>query len=339
MSSKIKDHLMSIKEQVREQELQREEVVKMKDALRYVEAIESGDEDVTSVLEAAKLSLSDIEVKGGKLFVTINGSPYSYSANGTGDFKGKGIDEIAAHFKKIMKHNAGRALAWLKKNTTLESGSKKEMVDFTVDGIKLSEDEKTLFDKYFKVEDGKLSFEEFETVGKEIEALSDLEELKNLYKKVGKVAFEKEESEDDEGSDDSNDDSNDDEEPKVEESTEVKTVCPDCDYETEGKLTEVEKDCPLCYSHMEVTEETLKELKLESIGKDAKRIRDFINGYVELDEKVDKEQVMKIAKSIAKKAFGDKYDEKKIEAAVEGIVKKSKDTEEAIAIVQKSFGS
>lgn len=69
--------------------------------------------------EALEISVEG--VKDGILFITINGHEYGYKELQDGD----SIKDIMDHFKKILKYNTGRALAWLKKNTQLALGSKK----------------------------------------------------------------------------------------------------------------------------------------------------------------------------------------------------------------------
>jgi hypothetical protein len=53
-------------------------------------------------------------------YVSINGKVYGYQAK-----PGGSIEDVATTFKKMLKYSAGKALAWLKKNSELASGSKK----------------------------------------------------------------------------------------------------------------------------------------------------------------------------------------------------------------------
>lgn len=61
-------------------------------------------------------------ILGSTLFVTINGRKYGYNAAPNA---GKSIEEIEKTFIDMIKHGAGKALAWLKKVTVLASGSVK----------------------------------------------------------------------------------------------------------------------------------------------------------------------------------------------------------------------
>ena len=65
------------------------------------------------------LSVSALDIKDGLFYVSINGQEYGYKP------EGMGIQDVVDKFKSILKHNAGRALAWLKKNSELVKGSKK----------------------------------------------------------------------------------------------------------------------------------------------------------------------------------------------------------------------
>jgi hypothetical protein len=68
------------------------------------------------------LSVQNLGIENGVLYVDINGSKYGYGPAG-----GKDLDDIADSFAGLLKHSAGRALAWLKKNAELVFGSKKTM--------------------------------------------------------------------------------------------------------------------------------------------------------------------------------------------------------------------
>jgi len=52
--------------------------------------------------------------------VSINGTVYGYQAKSGGN-----AEDLANTFKGMLKYSAGKALAWLKKNAELVSGSKK----------------------------------------------------------------------------------------------------------------------------------------------------------------------------------------------------------------------
>ena len=70
------------------------------------------------------LTIDPVSLSNDFFYISINGRVYGYQANSGGN-----IQEIAETFKKMLKYSAGRALAWLKKNTQLVSGSVKEGED------------------------------------------------------------------------------------------------------------------------------------------------------------------------------------------------------------------
>ena len=55
-------------------------------------------------------------------YVSINGTVYGYQAKSGGN-----VEDLAKTFKGMLKYSAGKALAWLKKNAELVSGSKKAL--------------------------------------------------------------------------------------------------------------------------------------------------------------------------------------------------------------------
>jgi hypothetical protein len=70
---------------------------------------------------AEGLSVRDNGIRDGLLYIDINGHEYGYS-----EIKGGAdLEEIARKFRKMLQFSSGRALAWLKKNTDLAAGSKK----------------------------------------------------------------------------------------------------------------------------------------------------------------------------------------------------------------------
>lgn len=77
----------------------------------------------SSLNEALKVKYQGHEVgEDGEveIFVDINGHKYGYKGK-SGDLD---IADIARKFEKMLMFSAGRALSWLKKHTTLSSGSK-----------------------------------------------------------------------------------------------------------------------------------------------------------------------------------------------------------------------
>jgi hypothetical protein len=76
---------------------------------------------VNSLNEALNVKYAGHEAgkDGVEIFITINGHKYGYKQK-EGDLE---IGDIARKFEKMLQFSAGRALAWLKKHTTLSSGS------------------------------------------------------------------------------------------------------------------------------------------------------------------------------------------------------------------------
>lgn len=64
------------------------------------------------------LVIKPLELSQDLFYVSVNGKTYGYKAKA-----GEDIEEIADKFKKILKHSAGKAIAWLKKNTDLSMGA------------------------------------------------------------------------------------------------------------------------------------------------------------------------------------------------------------------------
>lgn len=106
-----------------------------------------------------------VGLKGAEYHITINGHDYGYKAKADSELT---IQEIGEKFVKIMKYSAGKAFTWLKKNTELASGSKKnESEDIAILGFML---------EYFAPKEGKIKlFESF--VNEANEAEPDIENL------------------------------------------------------------------------------------------------------------------------------------------------------------------
>ncbi len=69
------------------------------------------------VFVVEELKISKASVKNGELLTSINGNQYSYKP------VGMDIDRLHSKFNKMLGFSAGKALAWLKKNSELSSGS------------------------------------------------------------------------------------------------------------------------------------------------------------------------------------------------------------------------
>ena len=67
-----------------------------------------------------EFEITTVGTKGKSYFITIDGHEYGYTPlHGT-------TDQLAKKFKMILKHSPGKALAWIKKNGKLISGSKEK---------------------------------------------------------------------------------------------------------------------------------------------------------------------------------------------------------------------
>lgn len=67
-----------------------------------------------------EFSVRSLGVSDGRLSVNIDGRIYGYEP-----LSGEEIEKVRKSFEGLLKHSQGRALAWLKKNSTLVSGGKK----------------------------------------------------------------------------------------------------------------------------------------------------------------------------------------------------------------------
>lgn len=90
-------------------------------------AINEGEEiEVLEIYEEfgleENLIVDPLDITQDFFYVSINGSIYGYQAKG-----GANIEDLAKTFKGMLKYSAGKALAWLKKNADLASGSKKAL--------------------------------------------------------------------------------------------------------------------------------------------------------------------------------------------------------------------
>lgn len=93
------------------------EVESLCEGLQINETIEIGGE----IFETAGLNIDIVGKKGNEFHIKINGKEYGYSAKEGGEFD---LNTIVEKFGKIMKFSAGKALAWLKKNSDLTFGGK-----------------------------------------------------------------------------------------------------------------------------------------------------------------------------------------------------------------------
>lgn len=64
------------------------------------------------------LIIDPLDLTKDLFYVSINGKTYGYQAK-----PGEDIENVATTFKKMLKYSAGKALAWLKKNSDLALGA------------------------------------------------------------------------------------------------------------------------------------------------------------------------------------------------------------------------
>jgi len=85
-------------------------------------------------------NVGEIGQEGDTFYLSIAGHKYGYQP------KGMSMKDMIAKFTKIKKHSPGKALAWLKKNSNLVSGSKKkhESIMFEIFMCEINRNEITL---------------------------------------------------------------------------------------------------------------------------------------------------------------------------------------------------
>jgi hypothetical protein len=80
-------------------------------------------EDLVDIYEEygleENLVVDPLDLTSDFFYVSINGKVYGYQAKPGGN-----IEDVATTFKKMLKYSAGKALAWLKKNSELGLGAK-----------------------------------------------------------------------------------------------------------------------------------------------------------------------------------------------------------------------
>ena len=79
-------------------------------------------EDILEIYEEfgleENLVVDPLDLTTDFFYVSINGKVYGYKAK-----SGDDIQDVASTFKKMLKYSAGKALAWLKRNTELAMGA------------------------------------------------------------------------------------------------------------------------------------------------------------------------------------------------------------------------
>lgn len=78
---------------------------------------------ITLLGELDELLVTPIGIVGDTLLVEVEGRRYGYQID-SAKFQGT-IEDLARKFQKMMPYSVGRALAWLKANSKVVSGSVK----------------------------------------------------------------------------------------------------------------------------------------------------------------------------------------------------------------------
>jgi hypothetical protein len=98
-----------------------------------------------------EFTVTPVGLKGAEYHIKLNGHDYGYKAKPGSELT---IQEIGEKFVKIIKYSSGKAFAWLKKNTDLASGSKKNesqdvaMLDFMLEHFAPKETKIKLFESF-----------------------------------------------------------------------------------------------------------------------------------------------------------------------------------------------
>jgi hypothetical protein len=104
--------------------------VEEEDGVKYYSLTKSGHVIMSALNESEVLEIYEefgleenlivdpLDITKDFFYVSINGKVYGYQAKPGGN-----IEDVATTFKKMLKYSAGKALAWLKKNTELALGA------------------------------------------------------------------------------------------------------------------------------------------------------------------------------------------------------------------------
>jgi hypothetical protein len=104
--------------------------VEEEDGIKYYSLTKSGHVIMSALNESEVLEIYEefgleenlivdpLDLTKDFFYVSINGKVYGYQAKPGGN-----IEDVATTFKKMLKYSAGKALAWLKKNTELALGA------------------------------------------------------------------------------------------------------------------------------------------------------------------------------------------------------------------------
>jgi hypothetical protein len=108
--------------------------VEEEDGVKYYSLTKSGHVIMSALNESEVLEIYEefgleenlivdpLDITKDFFYVSINGTVYGYQAKSGGN-----VEDLAKTFKGMLKYSAGKALAWLKKNAELVSGSKKAL--------------------------------------------------------------------------------------------------------------------------------------------------------------------------------------------------------------------
>jgi hypothetical protein len=121
------------------------------------------------------LIVQPLGIENGVFYIDINGNKYGYSVS-----NGKNLNNIEKTFTKMLKFSAGKALAWLTKNASLISGSKKDLKEIHEDKEKTNEKDINSEDDFKKYSSGILK----KTFGEKYNEKKIQEIIENAIKKA-----------------------------------------------------------------------------------------------------------------------------------------------------------
>jgi hypothetical protein len=78
------------------------------------------DSEIKKMCEAEGFSVAAVGINGQDFHIKINDHDYGYKPIGMS------VQDLEHKFKGLLKYSSGRAIAWLKRNSTLSSGSQKK---------------------------------------------------------------------------------------------------------------------------------------------------------------------------------------------------------------------
>lgn len=93
-----------------------------------IESISGEYEQFSDLYENLTVTLGDVKEDKGIFYLMINGKKYGYSESPIAKIN---VKDLAEKFTKIAKYSAGKALAWVKKNSALASRPQDEIKEET----------------------------------------------------------------------------------------------------------------------------------------------------------------------------------------------------------------